>query len=53
MWTINAVNRVDGAVEVESYATFGGYAEAREWADRHEDDARACGWTWTVEWVTE
>jgi hypothetical protein len=48
MWMLDAIDRLTCERKVESYASFETYAEARAFADRHELEARACGWTWVV-----
>jgi hypothetical protein len=48
MFTIDAIDRQTEETAVEDYATFDSYEEARAFADRHELEARACGWTWVV-----
>lgn len=48
MFLINAISRETGETVVEAYGSCETYAEAREWADRNEMDARRCGWTWVV-----
>jgi hypothetical protein len=55
-WVVEAIDRQTEATTVRDYATFGTYEEARAFADRHELEARACGWTWVVRfrarWLT-
>jgi hypothetical protein len=48
MWTLNAIDRNTCETTVENYATFASAAEARDFANRHEMEARRCGWTWVV-----
>lgn len=48
MFTLNAVSRETCKTVFENYATFDTYEEARGFADRHEMEARRCGWTWVV-----
>lgn len=51
MWTLDAIDRQTERRELADYATFGTYAEARLWADRHELEVRQLGWTWVVRFV--
>jgi hypothetical protein len=48
MYVVEAIDRQTEQTVVEDYATFDTYGEARAFADRHELEARACGWTWVV-----
>lgn len=51
MWTLDAINRDSEKREIEDYATFDTYAEARRFADKHEMEVRQLGWTWVVRFV--
>lgn len=48
MWTVSGMERETGKLVCEDYASFDSYEEARSFADRHEMEARVCGWTWVV-----
>ena len=48
MWVVEGIDRVTCETTCEDYASFDSYAEARDFAGRHEMEARACGWTWVV-----
>jgi hypothetical protein len=54
MYTVNLIERETSKTAVENYASgFETYGEAREWADRHEMEFRACGWTAVVAEMAE
>ena len=54
MWTINLIERETSRTAVSDYASgFASYEEARAWADRHEMEFRACGWTAVVAVMAE
>lgn len=53
MYAVNAISRETCETTCENYASFETYAEARAFADKHEMEARARGWTWVVRQVIE
>lgn len=53
MYTVCAIDRQTCETTVENYAVFYTYNEAREFADRYEMEARACGWTFVVRQLSE